>query len=466
MNLLQGLALGRARSDFPSFAGLCLRDEVTGQPVKLAPHHRAMARRWTTSDRSVSLASPEMGKSSMAAAFVAWRLGRDPSLRILLVSGTREQAARLLRAVAIVMNSPAYCLVFPDRTIERLTADELTVSGRPPTQKDVSVTVVSYELSSALGTRTDLAVCDDLVSRESTRSQPARDRAYQDFLHIITSRMSPDGEIHVINTSEHSDDIPHRLARLPGWTVDTYPALDDQGKPTWPERWPAHRIEQRRLELGPAGFRRAMLCQPIDEATQVFAESLISQAMAQGVVGLGTFSPIGGRVVIGVDPAWTVGPNSDETGIVMVTIDSEGFRHLVHVEGVRLTADALVSRLATLAKANRATCYVESNAAGAVIAEQLRKVAPQTVALPTTASSKAARVEWLNAELAAARWAFRNLPGDRNKSLERLCEDLLTFSFEGHTGDRLSALLLATEGARRYEQRPRIRYVQLDTLTR
>jgi hypothetical protein len=461
--VLSGILEARARRDPLVFAKLALWDERSGAPVKMASHQRSMIRCWQGTKRSVQCAPSEFAKSVTFAVWIAWRIGSDPSLRVGLLSGTREQACRLLKLVAIVINGRAYQRVFPAAGIDRLTVDELAIKGRPGTLKDPNILAGAFDLSSMLGSRFDLVCCDDIVSRDTTRTAAARDAAYQGFLSVTGSRVAPDGEIHVVGTSEHSDDVPHRLAKLPGWTLRNYPALDAAGQPTFPARWPVERIESRRLELGPIGFQRAMLCVPIDEATLVFRPEDLERALELGRSGL--LSGAHGRCIFGVDPAWTVTSTSDESGIVGVSIDDAGYRHVFHVSGLRVHHDGLADRVVALAAANRATVYCESNGAGGVIASLIGRRVP-CKPLPTTATSKRARIEALSAELASERWVFQQPLGSPSAELRKLVSDLQTFSADSHTGDRLSALLLACEGARAFEARPKGRHVTFNALYR
>lgn len=448
-----------ARDDDAVFAALVLRDERTSEPVRLADFQRRMVSTWGSCRRSVTFAPSEHGKSNLLAAHVARRIGRDPSLRVGLLSGTREQAIRLLRLVSLIVHGPGFASVFPHRAVERATADELVLSGRPGSMKDPTVIAASFDLSSLLGSRLDLAVCDDVVSREDTFTPTARDRAWQGFLSVTASRLAPDGALHAVGTAEHSDDILHRLARLPGTVVQRFPTLDENGAPIWPERWSRERIEARRVELGPVGFRRAMMCEAIDASSLVFDEAHVENAIALGRSE--QLSPVGCRSIIAVDPAWTVGAGSDESGIVLVAVDDEGFRYVSHVEGLRVRHDALASRVIDLARSSRAIVYAESNGAGGVIADAIGKRVPCR-ALPTTATSKRARVEALSAELASGRWIFRNPSGTPGPELRKLCGELLNFTWESHTGDRASALLLACEAVRALESRPRVGFVQIN----
>ncbi len=191
-------------------------------------------------------------------------------------------------------------------------------------------------------------------AREQASSQVTRDRAYADFIAVTSSRVAPGGQIHCVGTAEHPEDTLHRLAKLPGWRSAKFPVLNADGTSAWPERWPAERIEPRRLELGPVRFMAGYLCEATAEGALAFRLEDIERALAAGLA-MQHEPPIGGRVVIGVDPALTSRPDSDESGVVMVTIDRDGFRHLVHVEGLRVHPEQLVSRVVALAQVNRAT---------------------------------------------------------------------------------------------------------------
>jgi phage terminase large subunit-like protein len=452
VSFLHSYKLGRARRDLAAFAVLVMTDETTGAPIRsLAPHQRSMIRRWSKLDRSVSLASSGMGKSILMACFIAWRIGRNPSTRAAILSGTLAQAQKLMRLVQIVMRHPAYLGVFPHAVIDRSTLDELSVASRPKTQKDVNVIAGAYDLSSMLGSRIDLACCDDVATLDGVRTAAARDVAFQAFLAVTSSRIEPGGQIHVINTAMHSDDLPHRLGRLPGWDLQRYPAADEHGNPTFPERWSVEKIEATRL-LGPVVYAREVLCVPVDASTLVFTTEQIDRALLNGKTA--HITPVGGRVIIGVDPAWTTGIQSDLSGIVMVVIDSSGYRHVTHVEASKMNTDDLADRVVALARANKATVYCESNGAGGVIAGLIGRRVP-CKPLVTTATSKRARVEALSAELASGKWALSQPLGTPSAELKKLVDDLEVFSFESHCGDRLSALLMACEGARLFESKPK-----------
>lgn len=319
-----------------------------------------------------------------------------------------------------------------------------------------------------LGKATDLSRFskspEGVLDFENTRTPAARDTAWREFVTGTLGRLMPGGRVWMVGTAWHTDDLLHRAARLDGWRSRRFPVLDDAGSSVWPHYFPAERIEARRLELGPVAFEREMMCRPIDEASIVFGSDAIDLAMLQGRDP--RFTARGScRIVIGVDPAWTTSASADESAIVMVAIDDFGNRHLTHVEAGRWHHEQLASRVVELSRANRATVYCESNGAGGVIADMIGRRAP-CKPLPTTRTSKQARVEALSAELASGRWCFSQPLGQPSADLKRLCDELATFSFDTHCGDRLAALLIAVEGCRALESRPRMRWHHLDLTTR
>jgi hypothetical protein len=453
---LSSALVAKAREDSAVFTAVAARDEQTGQPFELAPVHKGLHRLWAGSDRTVAWSAPEMGKSANLASYVAWRIGRDPGLRVGYLSATVQQAMRHLRAVAILLSSPGFARVFPGIRVERSTADELTIAPRPETIKDATCIAGAFDLSSMLGARLDLVLCDDVITREQASSQVTRDRAFSDYIAVTSSRVAPGGQIHCVGTAEHPDDTLHRLAKS-GYRSAQFPVLNPDGTSAWPERWPIDRIEARRSELGPVRFLAAMLCEASTEGALCFQQEDLDRALAAGLA-MQYEQPIGGRCVIGVDPALTI--TGDESGIVMVTIDADRFRHLVHVSGQRLHPDHLVNRVVELARINKATVFCESNAGGGLLADAIGRQVP-CKPLSTCRQSKESRVEALSAELSSTpcRWVFRQPLGRPSQDLRKLLDDMATFSFDRHCGDRLAALLIAVEGVRAVENRPKARWL-------
>jgi hypothetical protein len=457
--------VAKARDDLVAFAGLVLRDERTGQHVTLQPFQREILRALQTEARCAIFSAPETGKSQLLAACLAWQIGRDPSLRCAIISATVQQAERLLRLAAIVIASPDYQEVFPDRRIERQTANDLFVTGRPD-MKDANLIASAFALSSMLGQRLDYVACDDITTRESLLSQQARDRAYADFIAVTSSRLSPNGRMALVNSREHSDDLPSRLVKLPGWSARSFPILDEQGQSIWPSVWSPERIAKRRAELGERRFLTTMMAQPAPEGGAIFVEQDIARAFANGVSLQHNNTP-DGKVICAVDPAWTTKITSDLSAIVLIVVEPGGYLHLTHIETWRLPSEQLVNRVVTLARTAHASVAIEANAAGQVLNDMIVKRGVPCKAYPTTRASKEFAVESLSTALAAGRFSFTQPMGAPGPELLALRNDLLTFAWDGaHTGDRLSALLTGMSAVAAIVNRPRGGVHRLDLLSR
>ncbi len=370
------------------------------------------------------------------------------------MSGTVDQSGRDLRLVASIVSSNAYQQVFSGRAIEALTREELFVTGRPPGMKDANCFASSYGLSSMMGRRLDYVFGDDIVRREDLITPQSRERAYADFVSVTSSRLGPGARMAIVNTREHADDLPSRLVKTsPDWKVLSFPILDEHGQSIWPAVWPLPRIEQRRKELGERRFLTTMMAAPAPEGSSAFTEQDIARALANGVAMQYNDVPQG-KNIVAVDPAWTTRSTSDFSAILMIVIEPGGYYHLTHIEAWRIPAEQLINRVIALCQRSKASAFVEANAAGSVISEAIAKRVP-CKALQTTRQSKEFRVELLSTQLAAGKWTFRTPTGAPDPELQRLITDLHTFSWDGHTPDRLSALLIGVEAIHLYESRPK-----------
>ena len=142
---LLGLAATAARHDPALFNAFVLRDEATGLPIQLAPHHTAMLHTWDTCDRSVTWAHVDAGKTTNLLGYVVRELGRDPTQAIGYVSCTAIQGEKFLRAVAaIIENSSELHQVFPNLKPGNVwRQDALTVAAAPSNLRDPNLQRIS-----------------------------------------------------------------------------------------------------------------------------------------------------------------------------------------------------------------------------------------------------------------------------------------------------------------------------------
>jgi predicted phage terminase large subunit-like protein len=464
---LRALLDRAARSDFATFVELVGRDERTGQPIKLNPHQRRMIAHWENQPRSVTLAHPEFGKTSLLVLYVLWTLGRDPSTRVVVASGTAGQAEKILRTVAsYIETSAGLARIFPALKPGAVWRnDGLSVAGAPATMKDPNVSTAAPGSGSVLGLRCDLSILDDVLTRDNTRTKDRREELLRWYVSTLASRLAPNAKIIACGTVWHRSDLLHELAKSARFVVERFPVHDGSGASTWPERWPTTRIAERHAELGSREFARAFMCEPIDESSAVIRFEDVEAALHRGVDLPAYFysSPAEtGRCFVGVDPAFTTGENADLSAIAVVCVRPDGTRELLDVQAGRWGFDGITARVAEAAGRYRATIAIETNGGGQFILEDVRKVARGRVhGLHTSATTKAARIERFAAELEARRWIMPARAGMASAQVRALCQEILAFTPEDHLGDRFSALLLALDVIRGEENRPRAAWLRV-----
>lgn len=239
-----------ARQDPASFAEFVLKDESTGKPIALAPFHEEQLRLTMTHPRLVLWAAIEHGKSSLhTVARVLWELGHDPNKRIGIVSNTQHQAAKFLASITrYIEKSTELREVFPHLLPGKPWGAASITVARPTISKDPSCQAIGVH-GNVLGARLDLVIMDDVLDFENTRTEEQRKQLIEWTYSTLLGRVTHHGRVLVLGVAQHPGDLMHYLAAN-GWHSQRFAVEDEQGRPRWPERWPASRIASKRTELG------------------------------------------------------------------------------------------------------------------------------------------------------------------------------------------------------------------------
>jgi hypothetical protein len=455
-----------ARQSLLAFVRFVGMDEQTNQPLQLAPFQEEMLELVQLHPRLAIRAFLEAGKSQLLSILTTlWLLGRNPALRVILVSNTFGQSQKLLRAIAhYVENSTELHLVFPHMRKGPLWREDSLSIARGGFAKDPSVQCTGAH-GPVLGSRCDHLVLDDVDDWESTRTEQQRDALWQWVNHTLMSRLTADGRVIAVATAHHKDDLVGRLSRHVAWTFRRFAILDDSGRSIWEARWPWPRIQQKNVELGAEEFNRQMMANDRDDASAVFRQEWIDRAVAQGANFRTTLArgTLQGRCLTGCDMGISQKPGSDLSALVTILVTPQGRRHLLGIESGRWTGNELMGRIVNCHKRYGSTVILETVAAQAFIQQFLRDQgeipASQLVGFKTGAGAMSLpyQATALAAELERGDWV---LPAAEpmNSEVAALCRDLLNYSPQGHCPDRLAALLIADWGARQAEQKAEFFY--------
>ena len=117
-------------------------------------------------------------------------------------------------------------------------------SGRGPTLKAIG------RGKQVAGMRLTMAVLDDIEDYESTRIDTRRKGTQEWFFRDVVNAVLPTGQIILIGTAQHEDDLIHTIKGMGFYDYKHYAAEDTQGAALWPERYDINVAE---CLLPPAG---------------------------------------------------------------------------------------------------------------------------------------------------------------------------------------------------------------------
>ena len=221
-----------------------------------------------------------VAKSFITCAYVVWLLWRDPQLKIMIVSASKERADANASFIKKIINEVPFLSHLKAREGQRDTQNLFDVGGARP---DHSPSVKSVGITGQLtGSRADIIVADDVEVPGNSFTQVMRDRLFElvkEFDAIL--KPGDDKKIIYLGTPQNEMSLYNELqergyitliwpARFPydAKHRNTYgdklaPFLANQmdsdpekyyGKPTDPRRFDEEDLQKRELSYRKAGF--------------------------------------------------------------------------------------------------------------------------------------------------------------------------------------------------------------------
>ena len=255
-------------------------------------------------DRLLITMPPRHGKSETATVrYPLYCLEQRPTDNVL-VTGYNERFARKFgRRTRNMANERG--LVAPDKA----ASDEwATTSGGLYMARGVG--------SPPTGTGFSRIIIDDPIRRrEDADSEAYRENVWDWYSDDLYTRLEPGGAMVIVMTLWHHDDIGARaVASEPGkWTVLKLPAISDEGKALWPERFSVEAL--RRIQSVTAGFEALYQCNPTPKEGSLFQVSRIRFV---------DHAPAGLRKARGWDFAATEGAGDYTASVLIEGPDEDG----------------------------------------------------------------------------------------------------------------------------------------------
>lgn len=285
---------------------------------------------------------PRHGKSELVTVrYAAWRLLKDPRLRIVIASYNQKLANRFSRCVRAIYRQATAELNFENRSgLVLKTADEWeTAAGGGVKAVGVGAGITGFGA--------DLIIVDDPIkSRAEAESKNNRDRISEWYTDDLLTRLEPNGSVVLIQTRWHEDDLAGRLlkeekgsrSKVPGsrsksrspkgendkWEVVSLPALAEAGDPLkrkldaalCPARFDRDALLRKRAEMGSYSFAALYQQSPVPAEGGLFKRAWFTQIVDKAPEGL--------RWCRGYDLAASIKTSADYTASFRCALDREG----------------------------------------------------------------------------------------------------------------------------------------------
>ena len=216
-----------------------------------------------------------VGKSWITAAYVCWRLYREPQLKILVVSASKNLSDNFSTfCLQLINNIPELTHLAP-RDDQRNAKVQFDVGPAEPS-KDPSVRSVGIT-GQITGGRADLIIPDDIEVPNNSATQQMRDKLAESVKEF-DAVLKPGGEVVFLGTPQTEQSIYNTLQNR-GYDIRIWPVrfpaknhlygtnlapiiqkvLNDHGdaylgKPTDPDRFTETDLMERETSYGRAGF--------------------------------------------------------------------------------------------------------------------------------------------------------------------------------------------------------------------
>lgn len=206
-------------------------------------------------DRLMVFMPPRHGKSEKTSKrFPSWYLGRNPKRQIIAASYNSDLATDFGREVRNIMASPEYGEVFPKVALRQ----DSRAADRMNTDHGGAYFAAGVGTATT-GRGAHLGLIDDpFKDRADADSEIQREKVWNWYRSTFFTRLMPGGAIVLVQTRWHEDDLAGRLLELQGrvedggeWTVLDLPAIDEAGKPLWPEWYDREALDRIKATIGP-----------------------------------------------------------------------------------------------------------------------------------------------------------------------------------------------------------------------
>lgn len=339
------------------------------------------------------LASRDHGKTFfMDFAYPIWQALKLPGGSGFIFSATQEQAERILSDIKDEIESnPKLAFLIPKRKDKWGSRSIKLANGHRIYARGFGTRV--------RGAHPNWIVVDDGLNDETAYSETVRQKQKDYFFTAITNMIVPGGQIIVIGTPFHADDLYAELKENPEYHFASYPAESNPGKPDnkalWEERYTLEALQKKKLEIGTIRYAREMLCEPVSDDMSLFPVYLFQGTEIERFnLTLGMpyefWKSAGIIPYMGVDFAMSTNVQADYTVIWVIGVDKSGNRWLIDMHREKgLPYQQQLSLINTVGrKYQPALIFLEDNQMQRIFGDELIRTSDLPIKKFTTGAQK------------------------------------------------------------------------------
>jgi hypothetical protein len=292
-------------------------------------------------------------KSTLIAAYLAWRIVRNRNFRGIVVAASDDNANKTVFQTRQFLELPLVVELYGDFKTANWALGEFIVSGRTQALRDPTLTARGRK-NHRPGPHLDVLVFDDFEDDlttatldliESGRRMDENSTPMVDepgALRITAGTYWSDSDLHCHKEQKFGlmEEIIAEDGRIVRKRVNGVvknkvayfykPLYNADGSILFPERFPPEKIASIRMSMTPSTFAKQYLLDPVHRETAAFRDEDFT-------VGPCPFTKY--STIIGLDLANTVGQDSARTGRVVLFVNPEFRIHIADAKGTKMDGD-------------------------------------------------------------------------------------------------------------------------------
>jgi phage terminase large subunit-like protein len=313
----------------------------------------------------------ESAKTSIAKGFITWMICTNKRKYINVDSFDKENAERMLfDAILELQKNPRIIQDYGELYNAKRNSEELTQKKISNFLTNNGIRVEAHSTQESIrgrlhgAQRPDALILDDF---ETNKTKDSEAYTLQVANHISEAQSGMDASGIVLYLCNYITEYGNVAKLFERSLTDTrlkvrkVDLLDEQGEPTWPEKYSLTErqgmvsIADIRKKLGPQVFNAEMMNSPIDTDSQEFTQNWFKPITRDHVLSLNT------RKFALIDSAMSKRSDSDNTGIARVYVDKEN-KWYVSGKKYRVNAKDLIDLLFQLHEEGMEKIGIETTA--------------------------------------------------------------------------------------------------------